>query len=218
MPIRAVFFDIGETLIDETRIWSAWADWLGVPRFTFLAAVGGVIERGENHMQVFELFRPAFDLDREEAARSTAGVPNVFDAKDLYPDVRDSLKALKTEGYLLGLAGNQHAWVGPLVEGFGLPVDFIGISGIWGAAKPSPVFFQRIVETAGLPPAEIAYVGDRLDNDVLPAKAAGMVSVFLPRGPWGMIHARRPEAGLADIRVDSLSELPEALRLYSKRA
>lgn len=214
MPIRAVFFDIGETLIDETRVWSAWADWLGVPRFTFLASVGGVIERGESHMQVFELFRPGFDLEREEAARAAAGVPNVFDAKDLYPDVRGSLEALKAEGYLLGLAGNQHAWAGPLVEGFGLPADFIGISGIWGAAKPSPLFFQRIIETSGFPAVQIAYVGDRLDNDVLPSKAAGMISIFLRRGPWGVIHARRPEAAQADLRIDSLNELPDALRSF----
>jgi hypothetical protein len=38
-----------------------------------------------------------------------------------------------------------------------------------------------------------------------------MVSVFLRRGPWGFAHALRPEAGLADLRVDSLAELPEAL-------
>lgn len=39
--IEAVVFDVGETLIDETRQWGEWADWLGVPRFTFLAALGG---------------------------------------------------------------------------------------------------------------------------------------------------------------------------------
>ena len=61
--VRAVFLDVGETLVDETRVWESWADWLGVPRFTFLAALGGIIERGEHHLQVFELFRPGFDLD-----------------------------------------------------------------------------------------------------------------------------------------------------------
>jgi hypothetical protein len=50
-----------------------------------------------------------------------------------------------------------------------------------------------------------------VDNDILPAKLAGMVTVFLRRGPWGVIHARRPEAAQADIRIDSLAELRDAL-------
>jgi FMN phosphatase YigB (HAD superfamily) len=59
-----------------------------------------------------------------------------------------------------------------------LPLDFIGSSEKWGVEKPSPEFFGRIVQISGVRAGEIAYVGDRLDNDVLPAKAAGMVSVF----------------------------------------
>ncbi len=46
MSQRWVCLDVGETLIDETRVWSLWADELGVPRLTFLAALGAVIERG----------------------------------------------------------------------------------------------------------------------------------------------------------------------------
>ena len=40
---RAVVFDVGETLIDESRLWGAWAEWLGVPPFTFFVALGTVI-------------------------------------------------------------------------------------------------------------------------------------------------------------------------------
>src|SRR2546421_90534 len=46
MTIRAVFFDVGETLVDETRQWGAWADWLGIPRLTCFAVLGAV-GRGE---------------------------------------------------------------------------------------------------------------------------------------------------------------------------
>ncbi len=38
--MKAVVFDVGETLVDETRYWDEWADWLGVPRFTFFAVLG----------------------------------------------------------------------------------------------------------------------------------------------------------------------------------
>lgn len=50
-------------------------------------------------------------------------------------------------------------------------------------------------------PACIAHVGDRLDNDIVPAKDAGMFTAFVRRGPWGHLHARRPEVEVADLRV-----------------
>jgi FMN phosphatase YigB (HAD superfamily) len=73
--------------------------------------------------------------------------------------------------------------------------------------KPSPEFFARLAEDVGRPNAEIAYVGDRVDNDVEPALAAGMVAVHVRRGPWGHLQEPPPRA----IRIRSLDELPEAL-------
>jgi len=61
------------------------------------------------------------------------------------------------------------------------------------------------------PRCEIAYVGDRLDNDICPAVAAGMVAVFVRRGPWGYIYGAHPDAAQGHIRVESLDELPERL-------
>lgn len=77
-----------------------------------------------------------------------------------------------------------------------------------GGEKPSADFFNRIIAECGCAPGEIAYVGDRLDNDIRPALAAGMVAVFVRRGPWGYIHAAHPDVTRAHIRVKSLDELP----------
>ena len=41
--IEAVVLDVGETLVDETREYGTWADWLGIPRHTFSAVFGAVI-------------------------------------------------------------------------------------------------------------------------------------------------------------------------------
>jgi FMN phosphatase YigB (HAD superfamily) len=62
-------------------------------------------------------------------------------------------------------------------------------------------------ELIGLPVERIAYVGDRVDNDVLPALAAGMVAVHIRRGPWGYLQQPPPNA----IRITSLDELPDVL-------
>ena len=72
---------------------------------------------------------------------------------------------------------------------------------------PSPAFFARVAEEAGTIPERIAYVGDRVDNDVLPALEAGMTAVHIRRGPWGYLHEAPAEA----IRIHSLDELPSVL-------
>jgi HAD superfamily hydrolase (TIGR01509 family) len=198
MAVKAVFFDVGETLVDETRYWEAIADGLGVPRFTFLGVFGGLIERCEDHRRVYELFG-------EPPARP------VYERADFYPDALPCLEALRAGGYRIGLVGNQPAVQERFLREEGLEVDFVGSSESWGVAKPDPAFFRNVVEASGLEPGEIAYVGDRVDNDVVPAADAGMVAVFVRRGPWGYLQAGWPEAGRARVRVDSLAELAGAL-------
>ncbi|MSQ10250.1 MAG: HAD family hydrolase [Dehalococcoidia bacterium] len=212
MTIRAVFFDVGGVLVNETRIYSEWAAWLGVSPFTFFGVLGAVIERRQHPHRAFEIIKPGFDLAAEETLRRAAGRPNETRVSDLFPDVADALAAVRAAGYLIGIAGNQPAAIEGFLQQSGLPADIIASSEGWGVEKPSPLFFTRVAEVAGLPPSEIAYVGDRVDNDVLPANAAGMLSVFLPRGPWGAIHAAWTEAAQARVRIESLADLTRSLR------
>ncbi|WP_416360765.1 HAD family hydrolase [Burkholderia cepacia] len=81
-----------------------------------------------------------------------------------------------------------------------------------GVDKPDARFFERIVaETNGIEPSRIAYVGDRLDNDVEPARRAGMVPVFLRRGPWAIIQSGSGRFASPVHAIDSLSALPALL-------
>jgi FMN phosphatase YigB (HAD superfamily) len=93
-----------------------------------------------------------------------------------------------------------------------LPVERSATSDGWGVSKPDPAFFGRVIAELGAPARRIAYVGDRIDNDVVPAKAAGMTAIHIRRGPWGVIQSGWPEAELADARIDGLLELPAVLR------
>jgi len=209
--IAAVVFDVGETLVDETRHWGEWADWLGVPRLTFFAVLGAVIEKGEHHRRVLEIMRPGLDIAAEQHLREAGGWRYRFEPGDFYPDALPCLRGLRAAGYRIGLAGNQPTAAEAALAAAGASADFIASSEGWGVEKPSPEFFDKVAEAAGVPLAQIAYVGNRLDNDVLPARAAGMTSVFIRRGPWGHIHALRPDSAPADAVISTLNDLAAAL-------
>jgi len=215
--IRAVVFDVGECLVDETREYGTWADWLGVPRHTFAAMFGAVITQGRDYRDVFQEFQPGFDLTQQRQARADAGQPEHFDETDLYPDVRPALAELRADGLWLGIAGNQTVRAGGLLRGlFVDDVDLIGTSDDWGASKPDPAFFDRVAAVVPFPVGEILYVGDRLDNDIRPAAAAGYLTALIRRGPWGTIQQHDPAADeVATMRIDTLAELPERIGKFN---
>jgi HAD superfamily hydrolase (TIGR01549 family) len=213
--LRAVFFDVGETIVDETREYGTWADWLGVPRHTFSAVFGAVIARGGDHRETFQYFKPDFDLAAERELRAAAGQPESFAEENLYADARPCLAALRDQGLLVGLAGNQTARAERILRALDLPVDVIGTSDGWGAEKPTAEFFQRLVTEAACPAEAILYVGDRLDNDVKPAQAAGIPTAFLRRGPWGYILRDQEALDRCLFRMDTLAELPDLVTKYN---
>lgn len=155
MVVKAVVFDVGETLVDETR-------------------------------------------QREEIAAGQQAAP--FTEADLYPDALLCIGALRDRGLRVGAAGNMRTEN----ESFLAPhVDFVSSSERWGVRKPAPEFFARVCEAAGYDPADVMYVGDRVDNDVAPALAFGMVAVHVKRGPSALVHDTPNGAR----RIDSLLEL-----------
>ncbi|MCF7547413.1 HAD family hydrolase [Pseudonocardia sp. WMMC193] len=217
MPIRAVWFDVGETLIDESREYGTWADWLSVPRHTFSSVFGAVIARGQDYRQVFQHFRPGFDLDKERQARLDTGLGEYLNAQDLYPDARPCLQQLRDAGYFVGIAGNQTLRAGTFIRELNLPADLIATSDDWGVNKPSEAFFDKLIAVSGHRPEEIAYVGDRLDNDIAPAVRRGINGVWVRRGPWGFVLEPGGTAPTTfddappTLTVDHLSDLPAQL-------
>ncbi|MFL4904673.1 HAD family hydrolase [Streptomyces sp. MMS24-I2-30] len=207
--IRAVIFDVGECLVDETTEYGTWADWLGVPRHTFHAMFGAVIAQGRDYRDTFQEFQPGFDLYAERERRAEAGRPETFGEADLYPDVRDALIALRADGLWLGIAGNQTVRAGRILrELFSNDVDLIGTSDDWGASKPERTFFDHVAEVVPAEVGEMLYVGDRVDNDIRPARQAGMHTALVRRGPWATIQWNSEAAQkLPTFRVESLLEL-----------
>jgi FMN phosphatase YigB (HAD superfamily) len=211
--IRAVVLDIGETVLDDTREWGAWADWIGVPRHTLSAVVGAVVAAGRDNREAFEIFRPGFDLQEQRRLRDAAGRGQIIDERDLYPDVRPGLQELRRAGYWVGLAGNQSARVGDQLRALDLPVDAIATSEQWGVGKPDPVFFARVETFASVGRDQILYVGDHHEFDAVAASKAGLNAALIRRGPWGHLWATASAAANPDfLLIDSLVDLPPALR------
>jgi FMN phosphatase YigB (HAD superfamily) len=189
MAVEAVVFDVGETLIDESQAWLAAAKATDVTPFTLMGVLGGLAARGEHHTKVWEILGV-----RPPKQHFQSGV--------WYPDAIDCLARLR-ERYRVGAVGNMHELTESVVREH---VDWTGSSMRWGVEKPAAAFFERVAAETGVAPEKIAYVGDRVDNDVVPVLAAGMVAVHIKRGPWGYLH----EPPAAAIRIRSLDELPGA--------
>jgi FMN phosphatase YigB (HAD superfamily) len=200
VALKAVFFDVGETLVDEERWWRVLAERAGLQPHVVWAALGVTIERGEEHDELWG------HLGIGRPTDSWNELPYEFG--DLYPDALACLEGVRALGFRVGIVGNQTAALERWAREATLPADVISSSDRLGVRKPDPRFFECVVELAGCASGEIAYVGDRVDNDVLPAAAAGLIAIHVRRGPWGSLQRTPPEAALG---VDDLASLPEAL-------
>jgi phosphoglycolate phosphatase-like HAD superfamily hydrolase len=161
MPsIEWVVFDVGETLVDETRYWRQWGARLGLPEFTWLAILGGVIARNLDHRQAFRVVDPSFDLAAAIRQYDDEGAFGPGDCwwstEDLYADVVPCLAELRAHGYRIGIAANNNqadrVALAEQLRGCGIEFDFAASSAAWDVWKPDPRFFRLLVEEAAAPP------------------------------------------------------------------
>lgn len=205
MRSPTVVFDVGEVLVDETRVWSVWADIVGVSPLSFAAVLGAAVAQGEDHNAVFDHVAPNLDWRsfEEEHERRLGGLRLI----DLYPDVRQCFEELVAAGHHVAIAGNQPERRGAQLAALGLPATEVLLSEELGVAKPHPAFFAAVLDRLGTAPEDVVYVGDRVDNDIVPAAAAGLGTCWVRRGPWGQLQDL-PDDLQADLVLDGLGELP----------
>ena len=132
-----------------------------------------------------------------------------------YPEAGEVLREIK-RSCKLGIIANQQVGIRELLKESGWDglFDVIMISDEVRLQKPDPTIFENALEMAKCRPTEAVMVGDRIDNDVAPAKQLGMRTV---RFKAGVFSAQTASGGAEapDIEITSLRQLPAALAKLS---
>lgn len=213
--IRAVVFDIGETLVDKSREYAGWARVLGTTPHTFSAVFGAEVVAGGGAASTLQRFGADGLADHRDLV--AAGVlPPPADA-DLFPGVRELLAGLRAAGLRVGVVGNQPPGYGELLRRLDLPADVVATSEEWGVRKPSGEFFARVVREilgARADPRSVVYVGDQIDADVVGATDAGLLAIRVRQGPWGALARDAALEARALAVVERVADVATVLRSH----
>lgn len=174
--ITHIFFDIGSTLIDETECYNH--------------RIREVIEGTDITFEQFNKKRIYFqkqNLKGDLEAIKFFGLkktPWHCEDERLYPETKDILRYLHNKGYLIGVIANQGFGTENRLESWGIRKYFVSVtaSAEEGVAKPDLEIFRRALKSAGCSAKNSVMIGDRLDNDIAPAKALGMKTVWIKQG------------------------------------
>lgn len=198
-----IFFDIGSTLVDESECYK--------DRYE-KAVRGSAVSPREFEQKVIEFSRQNKKGDHEAVKYYGFTLPKWNkELEKLYPDTSEALKRLR-EKYRLGIIANQSPGSKKRLEDWGMLeyFDVVAASAEEGFAKPDERIFLRALKSAGCLPQNAVMVGDRLDNDIAPAKKLLMKTVWIKRG-----FAKYNKVGgvfeTADYTVNDLLELCELL-------
>ena len=198
--VKWIFFDVGSTLVDETEAYDH--------------RVREMIAGKSITFKEFDDVRIALakqGLDGNSAAIKHFGLTKTpWHSEDEVPysDAHTTLTALIDKGYKLGIIANQKLGTEERLKSWSLRqyFDVIVTSAEIGYAKPDKEIFEKALELAKCTAEESVMVGDRLDNDIIPAKAIGMKTVWVKNGLAQYQSAELGE-GVADYQIGSLSDL-----------
>ncbi|MBQ8302090.1 MAG: HAD family hydrolase [Clostridia bacterium] len=200
METKWIFFDVGSTLVDETEAYDHRVREM---------ILGTDVSFSDFDNKRIELAMQGFD-GNSEAIKYFGLNKTPWHSEDEIPfsDASETLEVLKARGYHLGIIANQVNGTAQRLENFGIAkfFDVIVASAEYGIAKPDRRIFEKALELAKCQASNSVMVGDRLDNDIVPAKALGMKTVWIRKGP-ARYQPVSLGNGFADRTIDELSDL-----------
>lgn len=197
--VEWLFFDIGSTLVDETKVYD--------DIFQKIAVAAGVSAEYVKNMAI-GFYRQNKRGHREVMRLLGVEYPEWSPLyEELYPDTVKCLEVLEKK-YHLGIIANQIPGAEKRLEGMGIRryFDLIVTSAEEGVAKPDPGIFRIALNRAGCAPEQAVMIGDRIDNDIVPAKQMGMKTVWIKQGV-GKYWNIQGDCETPEFEVDNLSEL-----------
>ncbi len=222
---RALLFDIGGTILDAdaaaTALMEGQKEVLREDGYAFTDEEFADIVRqvilsfvpGLQRAVVWRFTRPDAAKCNALVARAREKVPEILakHPRRLYDGV-DSVLASLSARYTLALAGNAPSSIKDDLDRLGVLrfFDHTDVSENLGISKPDTRFFQTIAERAGVAPTEAVMVGDRLDNDIIPARMVGMKTLWIRQGEYAILEPRTPQE-IPDAIVSSVKGLPAAI-------
>ena len=194
-----LFFDVGSTLINENKAYEARIK---------SAIAGKDISYQEFYDKMLSYFRKNKKGDLE--ALSFYGLERPAwrtDLESLYPQTKEILEQLRQE-YKLGIIANQLPGLEQRLKAFGILEYFDAIfsSADLELAKPDPAIFKLALQKTNCLPHQAIMIGDRLDNDIVPAKRIGMKTIWIKQGFGSLAQVKNLEEG-ADWTVEKLTDL-----------
>ena len=197
--IEWIFFDMGSTLIDET--------------LAMAHRIREVIEGTEITFEPLTQKKSFYAKQNKPADLETikfyglTKTPWHKEDERLFPDTIECLQELH-EYYKIGIIANQSLGSKERLERFGILkyIDVIVASAEEGVEKPDKRIFEIALKRAECEPEQAAMVGDRLDNDIVPANGIGMYTIWIKQGDWKDASPREVQEQ-PDMTVESLSEL-----------
>ena len=230
MTVRAVLFDVGETLVHPAPSFPALFSQVLAreghirEEADVLAASAVVLERfseASRERQAWTLSPEAsraFWIDIYQCMLVSLELPSAnglretlyaaftdLDNYALFDDVHPVLASLREQGIAAGIVSNFEAWLDELLEHLQVREEFPVrvISGLEGIEKPDLEIYAVALERLGLPADQVAFVGDNPEFDIVPPKALGMTAVLIDR------RERHPDHD--GIRITDLRDLPRSL-------
>lgn len=216
-PIRAVLFDLDDTLYNRRTAFRRWA----LQFITLDLHISSVAQREAVCAWIEGLDANGYGSKYEMMRAVCARYPQVSGTVDEFYDAfveqivleteaNEVLTSLESHEIPFGIITNGSRRQYRKVARLGLDerTDCIFVSETFGQKKPHVTIFLAAAEKLGVPPAEILFVGDHPRNDIIGARAAGMQTAWLHRDqPW-------PESFVgqnADIVLSDLRELLSAI-------
>ena len=201
--IKWLFFDIGSTLVDETDC---------VKKRCEVIIESNNIDRQEFYDRVDECAKTDSYAVRAAALYYGAEIPRWYgELEKLYPDTKMILEILSKK-YKLGVIANQSLGTKERLDNWniGKYFDVVVASAEAGCAKPDLKIFDLALEQAGCKPNDAVMIGDRLDNDIVPAKQIGMKTVWVRQG-FAKYQIICNESEQPDFIIDSISNILDIL-------